>query len=446
MKRKIFIFITIFGLFINCILNVPVYASEMTNFNLASGYKDTMYNSNGKVLSTSHYGGWNLTWDNYLFYDTLLAISNENTSVYFSYDENGNRKEKVINNEIAYYKYDENNHLLEENKFGVVIDYLYEYDVTYNMERLSGFIYDNHKYWYMYDGDIIVGLKDDSGIICNYIYDDEKWIDTIAVCGNNYSSRKEDKEYIGNIQSFRYFGSYYDDETGWYYSYRYYDPAAKRYIDGISFDEAKKLVGNYPDYELYLKTYDHLGNHDSLSLISSNTQVVANVIFLESSYDYTDQRAVAWVIYNRTISNNFAGTTAFGVVSHYEIKEGNISYDFITYPTASAGLDSSIESKPKYVTAMSHAAAMENNTFTSSCSKPIGFGSQTSFRSVNSFFAYDPYCDNGVIMRLYNNTYIEHRDCYFVPFGIISTQSALNSIRSGSGYYQEKFNVFFDID
>lgn len=174
MKRKIFIFITIFGLFINCILNVPVYASEMTNFNLASGYKDTMYNSNGKVLSTSHYGGWNLTWDNYLFYDTLLAISNENTSVYFSYDENGNRKEKVINNEIAYYKYDENNHLLEENKFGVVIDYLYEYDVTYNMERLSGFIYDNHKYWYMYDGDIIVGLKDDSGIICNYIYRSEE--------------------------------------------------------------------------------------------------------------------------------------------------------------------------------------------------------------------------------------------------------------------------------
>lgn len=40
-----------------------------------------------------------------------------------------------------------------------------------------------------------------------------------------------DSNFIGNINHFRYRGSYYDRETGLYYlNKRYYDPELKRFI------------------------------------------------------------------------------------------------------------------------------------------------------------------------------------------------------------------------
>jgi len=134
----------------------------------------------------------------------------------------------------TYYELDGNN-IISETTNGNTIRYYY------GNGGIVGFRYNGNRYYYEKNlqGDIIGIYDEDANKLCEYVYD--AW-------GNCSIENDISGVRIGEINSFRYRGYYYDSDIGLYYlKSRYYDPQVARFInaDGLNYLGANGDLGAY---------------------------------------------------------------------------------------------------------------------------------------------------------------------------------------------------------
>ena len=146
--------------------------------------------------------------------------------VSYTYNGDGIRTGKTVNNIHTEYYQDSAGTILAENKGGTMVRYLFDESGTRIGLYVNGAAY-------MYDSNVqgdVVAIRNSAGtVVAKYTYDE--WGNPISVTdasGNTITS----STHIANLNSFRYRGYYYDAETGFYYlQSRYYDLVVGRFIN-----------------------------------------------------------------------------------------------------------------------------------------------------------------------------------------------------------------------
>ena len=180
--------------------------------------KELTYDSNGNLIS---YDGKEYTWSHGKRLESIT--DGENTYTY-KYNSDGIRTSKTINGTT-----------IEFDVLGSVILSCGNMYFQYNNGRPVGFVYKDVQYFYITNlsGDI-VGITDDGGNqIAGYSYDE--WGKLLSI--TTAEEGNEEQQKIAELNSLRYRGYYYDNETGYYYlQSRYYDPEIGRFISADSFE------------------------------------------------------------------------------------------------------------------------------------------------------------------------------------------------------------------
>ncbi len=168
----------------------------------------------------TYYDGKSFTWS---FRKLMGFTDNSNNTVSYTYDCDGIRTSKTVNNVTTQYLLSGSTILQETAPNKTII---YEYDES---GYLRGMVYNGSRYVYIRNGtDDIIGILDPSGsLAARYDYD------AFGQCTvTNYNGST-----IGNINPFRYRSYYYDTESGFYYlNARYYDPNTRRFISTDEFE------------------------------------------------------------------------------------------------------------------------------------------------------------------------------------------------------------------
>jgi len=172
------------------------------------------------------YRGHNLEW-------SRIRLLTKWDDIEMEYNASGMRTRKGD----TYYELDGNN-IISETTNGNTIRYYY------GNGGIVGFRYNGNRYYYEKNlqGDIIAIYDEDGSKLCEYIYD--AW-------GNCTIKNDVSDARIGEVNSFRYRGYYYDSDIGLYYlKSRYYDPQIARFInaDEISYLGAN---GDLSSYDLF---------------------------------------------------------------------------------------------------------------------------------------------------------------------------------------------------
>ena len=160
----------------------------------------------------------NIVYDFDWWYLKRVIIDGK-TVVENDYDSDGMRVVKRGAEECRF-TYDENKNLVREERNGKVITYFYKEDEEYQYWHIIGFSYEETNYYYTRDDlSRINGIQDENGeLVAKYEYSlgnnrvekvmkkrGEEWICT------------EDIEFIGNVNTIRNRGAYYDVESDLYY-------------------------------------------------------------------------------------------------------------------------------------------------------------------------------------------------------------------------------------
>lgn len=196
-------------------------------------WKDKLISYNGKSITydtvgnPTNYMGNALTWT----MGRQLASFGSNT---YTYNENGIRTSKTVNNVTTTYYLDGTN-IIEQSDGTNTLHFYYD-----GNDEIIGFTYNEADYFYVKNAmSDIIGIVDDSGnLITSYTYD--AWGKVLSVTGNNVE--------LGNLNPIRYRSYYYDNETEFYYlQSRYYDPEVCRFInsDDVTFIGVTGTVNSY---------------------------------------------------------------------------------------------------------------------------------------------------------------------------------------------------------
>lgn len=160
-----------------------------------------------------------------------LASFGSNT---YTYNEDGIRTSKTVNNVITTYYLDGTN-IIEQSDGTNTLHFYYD-----SNDEIIGFAYNEADYFYVKNAmSDIIGIVDDSGnLIVSYAYD--AWGKVLSVTGSNTE--------LGNLNPFRYRSYYYDSDIEMYYlQSRYYDPEVCRFInsDDVNYIGLAGTVGSY---------------------------------------------------------------------------------------------------------------------------------------------------------------------------------------------------------
>ncbi len=179
-------------------------------------WKDKLISYNGQSITydaagnPTSYLGNTLTWT----MGRQLASFGSNT---YTYNEDGIRTSKTVNNVTTTYYLDGTN-IIEQRTGDTVLHFYYD-----SNGAILGFNDGQNRYYYSKNkmGDVL-GIFDSFGnLIANYEYTPCGKI--ISISGNTD---------IGNLNPFRYRGYYYDSDIQMYYlQSRYYDPEIGRFIN-----------------------------------------------------------------------------------------------------------------------------------------------------------------------------------------------------------------------
>ncbi|MFR2096558.1 RHS repeat domain-containing protein [Eubacterium sp.] len=193
--------------------------NTVTNFTYANtGWKDLLvsvddteleYDANGNVIL---YGDREFTWT----YGRSLASVLDGMDEYtYTYDENGIRTSKTVDDVTTYYN----------TKDGVILSqtdgentWYFQYDTS---GTPLGFVLNGTQYFYITNrmNDVLAITDTNGDIVGNYEYD--AWGKVLAADTD-----------LAKQNPLRYRGYYYDNETGYYYlQSRYYDSNICRFIN-----------------------------------------------------------------------------------------------------------------------------------------------------------------------------------------------------------------------
>jgi len=226
------------------------------------GYNDSL--EWGDLLTS--YGGVTITYDaigNPLSYynGSLYAFEWENgrqlakatlanTEITFTYNSEGIRTSKTINDEIVHkYHLSDTNIISEEWETNLLV-YLYESDGSpLGMQYRTSTMDEGEFYTFWFEKNLqgdIVAVYNAYGIkIISYTYD--AW----GNCATTYHSISGNN-YYAIYNPFRYRGYYYDTELGFYYlNSRYYDPSVGRFITADKFSTIKASSTELTNKNLY---------------------------------------------------------------------------------------------------------------------------------------------------------------------------------------------------
>lgn len=180
-------------------------------------WKDKLISYNGQLITydaagnPTSYLGNTLTWTMGRQLATFGDIS-------YTYNEDGIRTSKTVNNVTTTYYLDGTN-IIEQRTGDTVLHFHYD-----SSDEIIGFAYGENDYFYVKNsmGDII-GITDINGnLVASYTYD--AWGKVTSVTGSNTE--------IGNLNPLRYRSYYYDSDIQMYYlQSRYYDPEIGRFIN-----------------------------------------------------------------------------------------------------------------------------------------------------------------------------------------------------------------------
>ena len=154
----------------------------------------------------------------------LAEITNDDSSIKYTYNIDGIRTKKEVNKIVTEYILDGKNVIIEDRNGSVI------YYIRDNIGDPIGLSYLNQEYYFIKNlqGDVI-GLSDaENNLIASYEYD--AW-GNILVILDPTGTEITDPTNIAIINPFRYRSYYYDEETKMYYlGHRYYAPKLHRFI------------------------------------------------------------------------------------------------------------------------------------------------------------------------------------------------------------------------
>ncbi len=208
------------------------------------------YDEIGNPLT--YYNGMEFKWT---MGRRLESVKNGNTNVSYTYNVDGLRTSKTVNN-VKYNYYWDGDKLTGQTWQGNTLYFYYDKD-----GNPIGFDLNNNNYYYVTNlqGDIIAILSSSNGLLAEYEYD--AW----GNCTILY-----DTNDIADINPLRYRGYYYDTDTNLYYlQSRYYDSNIGRFINS---DEAVMLAKDTSTANLYNYT-----NNNPVNDIDPNGHWVVSI-------------------------------------------------------------------------------------------------------------------------------------------------------------------------
>ncbi|MDE5671630.1 MAG: hypothetical protein K2I14_09270, partial [Eubacterium sp.] len=203
----------------NTIITEPVQTTAFTYAN--TGWKDQLvsvngveltYDANGNVLT---YGDKEYLWNTGRHLESITDGDNEYA---YTYDENGIRTSKTVNDITTYYNTKDGVILAQTDGTNTMY---FQYD---NSGTPLGFIYNGVQYFYLTNamGDVIGITEANGNNVVIYFYDAWGRITAIDTADEEASTAYLE---LAEANPLRYRGYYYDNETGYYYlQSRYYDP------------------------------------------------------------------------------------------------------------------------------------------------------------------------------------------------------------------------------
>ena len=215
----------------------------------ASAWGDLLTNYDGTAITYDSIGNptkWrnstSLTWDGRTL--TSQTFTNGN-SITYKYNSDGIRTQKRVFDDVTS-AYITHNYVLDGTKIlsETVTDAAYgnSYTLYYVYDAdgsIIGLHYNGAPYYFQKNiqGDVLRICNAGGAVVVEYTYD--AWGNILSVTGSLASS-------LGQYNSFRYRGYYYDSETGLYYlNSRYYDPQVGRFINADAYTSTGQgILGN----------------------------------------------------------------------------------------------------------------------------------------------------------------------------------------------------------
>jgi len=225
--------------------------------------------------------------------------------------------------------------LVSEKRDGTEIYYNYVYDEDTYSYRYVGFVLNTAEYLYTYDDlQRIAGISDASGIpVAKYIYDESNHVSVLSEDAGEWIENS-DPGFVGNYNCLRWYGSYFDQETGLYYANGMYDNICEGKVVGLEennyilteenpFADSSLLqpysLNGYEEQDLQAELWSQelLANSSFnasrkpeyiASSATPTVEILARLIYGENTAYTTEQNAIAWVILNRYHSPRFPST------------------------------------------------------------------------------------------------------------------------------------------
>lgn len=218
---------------------------------------------------------------------------------------------------------------------------------------------------------------------------------------------------IGEVNKIRLYSFYYDDETGYYYTYgRFYNAGTGTFVDKLSGDsmtavncnvaQKRNTVANLGNQVTQWADYLLNGNAQYGAPIPSGSnwysslsdvEVLARLIYGENPYNRQDQKAVMWVLLNRYYAGYYASALR-------GIATAPGQFSSICDGSKDTRIPDISSSAWKYATWL--ACAICTTTVESECislvNKPEGITNQKNFRALTGFINRCRNSENGYII------------------------------------------------
>ncbi len=357
------------------------------------------------------------------------------------------------------FEYD-NGLLKKEIRDGNVIEYLYI--IKDGRKHLDGFIINKESYYYIWnDKNLISGISNSNGkLLAKYIYDGLVITDVLENNGVDWVT-SNDTKFIGNYNKIRLYGSYWDDETGWYYHNGVYEDTVKGKIIGlIDNDDVLKFDPNEhrSEYELLSVTelelqaeqwrQELLNNSSYNSSRSSNwyenssypdVEIIARMIYGENTSNLTDHRAISYIIMNRYN----AQSSEFGLTLR-RICGNPAQFNGVASPNAMTAKNPNDSGwrNATYVACLLLITPYTND-WDQLGMRPTGITNQKWFRSADKLHDLSQFkYENGQLYTYYaySGKYIAITNACIAGVGVYTTITGLENACGGN---TGNYNVFF---